>query len=873
MPNNDTALTIDQVAQPWYVRHRNWLIAGAVAGGLVALGRMRSQKNVLANPYRSKHREFWLEPMDIGNSPPAPLGRTTQLLQRWWDRTHVLRPRGTRENEDLAEGMIDAVLQLYLALGRPGTMETSADLAIERAIAQDTGSPGQSYWGRNIVNLRWLFVAAQEDPRLLRWVWYAIHVPAIAKLSPGNQERVFRIIDSLPKKERWRVQWYFASTPSLSGPVDHLPERYSVNQEDNYHHGYLDIASESGYTLGEAVALPYKTFLEKVEIHRVLPAEAKQDLWLEVQEYVPRKQPLLELTSRAIINFPKKEYLRAYRYLKKDNGLHELDRVRAATGLSFTFGADWKKWLDGMAKKGIDAHDATFWLPRQPSPGLGQFLRRRFLPMDELGVRIINQMNLIASAWNELPQSVRRDSTKNIVRYITSAKYENVRSEEFAEEAARWGVDEDDYSALEKRYLAGLASGSTIPSVVIEDFGLRLSKLDRDDPRGLFLGHHTACCQAPGMVGEACAWHGAESPYGGFYVVEDDQGQVIAQSWTWRNHDVVVFDNIEGPGIQSGSTRNKIIQMFHWLAGRLIEEDPSILEVRIGETVDRRSSGTIDWEGVPAGDGDISVIPPPMDFVKRSDDMYTDSSEMQTILAKRGEGTRYFRSAAYMNELAAIMVMIMEDWESPIHGDEDAMNALQQYIAASDFDIDIQIGSSPDDIVWNQHRLDVQVPIDVGLYDPKTRTHSDSVSVPAYATGYFTDFNLRDFNIESERFGNTQAEEDFIRDMMRISGNELEGYEILEDYMDPPPEAYDIFNAPYVVTVNMEEFKGYRDYGDANTVRSMLEGVNDDLNYGSAQIYLLRKLDDDEIEEYEESGQLDDECWELQEGEWWCWEQ
>jgi hypothetical protein len=872
MPSDNTTLTIEEVAHPWYVRHRSWLVAGAIAGGLVALGRLRANNlSPEQNPLRSKDSKYWLEPLSLGDESPTPIGQTPEHLKGLWDFGKDVTVDRVAQRT-LSVAVIDSILQLYNALGRPNRLPFSTF----RKLATTIHSEDEPDWSANIVNLRWLFEAAQKDSNLLRWVWYAVHVPEIAKLSPEDQTRVFRIIDSLPKKERWRVKWYFSSIPSLQHPVKHLPAMYSINGEDNYHHGHLDIASESGYTLSEAVSLPYKTFLEKIDIKRHRGRKpAKLILWEEVHEFEPKKSELQNLSTRAIVNFPKKDYLRAYQFLKKDKKfIQEADRIRGATGLAFTFGADWKKWLEGMAKKGIDAHDATFWLPQQPSAGFGQFLRRRFLPMDNVGASVINQMNLIASAWNDLPRTVRRDSTKNIVRYITSTTYENVKDEKFAEEAARWGVDEDDYKVLESRYRAGLASGSTIPSIVVEDFGLRLSKLDRDDPRGLFLGHHTACCQAPGMAGEACAWHGVESPNGGFYVVEDNQGQIVAQAWTWRNHDVVVFDNIEGPGIQASATRNKIIQMFHWLSGRMLEADSSILEVRIGTTYDRRRSGTINWGAIDAASQGISIalIPPPIDYIYKCDDLYTDSGEIQYILARSGEGTKYFRSVKYMHELAGVLIAIQHDSESPIYRSEDALDAVSNYIEASLFDVDVWVDDVREE-VWNGSYLTVNFSIKVCLEDDESGTGTESVVIPSNVTGYFTDFDLQDFDIESEYLGGCEAEERFAYKMIELSGRSITDREVLEVYMKPPPEVYYAFNAPYLVTVNMDKFKGYSTYQDAREAWSMLEGVNETLYHDDAQIYLLRKLDEDEIEEYEDNGLLKDDCWQLQEDEWWCWEE
>lgn len=75
--------------------------------------------------------------------------------------------------------------------------------------------------------------------------------------------------------------------------------------------------------------------------------------------------------------------------------------------------------------------------------------------------------------------------------------------------------------------------------------GWRLSKLADTDYRGPLLGVMTGCCQHLGGAGRACAEHGVTSPFSAFYIVER-KGQVVAQSWVWRNtHGGLVFDSIE----------------------------------------------------------------------------------------------------------------------------------------------------------------------------------------------------------------------------------------------------------------------------------------------------------------------------------------
>jgi len=75
------------------------------------------------------------------------------------------------------------------------------------------------------------------------------------------------------------------------------------------------------------------------------------------------------------------------------------------------------------------------------------------------------------------------------------------------------GLDLESEIVKASGWLDGLAElrdkKDLVPAVLIEHEGLIMRKLSREDPRGLFLGKYTDCCQHPGGTGESCAWHGA----------------------------------------------------------------------------------------------------------------------------------------------------------------------------------------------------------------------------------------------------------------------------------------------------------------------------------------------------------------------------
>ena len=88
---------------------------------------------------------------------------------------------------------------------------------------------------------------------------------------------------------------------------------------------------------------------------------------------------------------------------------------------------------------------------------------------------------------------------------------------------------------------------SSIPRVekTTENYTYEILRLD--DPLALAIGTLTDCCQELGNAAEMCVEHSMVDKNGRVFVVRDADGQPIAQSWVWRNKNVVCFDNIEIP--------------------------------------------------------------------------------------------------------------------------------------------------------------------------------------------------------------------------------------------------------------------------------------------------------------------------------------
>jgi hypothetical protein len=121
----------------------------------------------------------------------------------------------------------------------------------------------------------------------------------------------------------------------------------------------------------------------------------------------------------------------------------------------------------------------------------------------------------------------------------------NASNEEVAIICSKFSLDQDKFEQY-SRVLDSVKTSESCPHVDITIGSYRLYKLRYNDPRGLFLGHYTNCCQHLGSAGAACALHGWSQSSSAFYVVEY-KGEIVTQSWAWRSKESdLVFDSIEG---------------------------------------------------------------------------------------------------------------------------------------------------------------------------------------------------------------------------------------------------------------------------------------------------------------------------------------
>ena len=231
-------------------------------------------------------------------------------------------------------------------------------------------------------------------------------------------------------------------------------------------------------------------------------------------------------------------------------------------------------------------------------------------------------------------------------------------------------VEPDKYREWEDTYLQGL--NVPLPAWAqarVEEVGPNGKKyigrfLPRNDPRSLHLGNYANCCQHVDGAGEFCARHSHTSPYGAAFVVENEEGDVIAISWVWEaQKGELVFDNIEAKGV--GSRMPTVVKIFEEAAATMGAD-----EVRIGGSMNKINVDHLpfvknpisygydeneeeeededgeEWGSARIPNDDWADVPYayPRDFDFGDENSYSDAITRQHVLKNQGE---VYRSPNY----------------------------------------------------------------------------------------------------------------------------------------------------------------------------------------------------------------------------------
>ena len=266
----------------------------------------------------------------------------------------------------------------------------------------------------------------------------------------------------------------------------------------------------------------------------------------------------------------------------------------SALALSRVFGSSFPNYLKKVLPY-TNIHDATYWMPKNLTPEQNQefskFLMREVIYPDTHGVKHMRpfpELQIIGKNWSTLKNEEKKLSYKELLAVCTSKKYSNQRYFNFANEAAKHGIGENDYKYYENIYAAGLLTPAPFDTrIAFKCKDLVGRFLPRSDERVGFFGEYTGCCQhfSRDAAGEQCAISSVKDPFSQLFVVENSVGDIIAGSWVWTNkngyedkdgskkmYKTCTFDNIEG-SLSYKDRGDDILDIYRQVGKYLTQQD------------------------------------------------------------------------------------------------------------------------------------------------------------------------------------------------------------------------------------------------------------------------------------------------------------
>jgi hypothetical protein len=267
-------------------------------------------------------------------------------------------------------------------------------------------------------------------------------------------------------------------------------------------------------------------------------------VWLSQFGRVPTDKSVRDLPSDVIRGFSKASFggfISEYKILGLTTEQSHV--VLALAKLHIWFGKSWKNAVGyGNCEPDMaNIHGRGINLPSTVNENAKTFLKRYTHKWTD-AVRIASSWQLLA---DQGINPLGKEGLATSLKFLASMLYERVMDIPFAQECAKWGKSQSKFEALQSIWMGREFKYSSIPKIALSEGDWKFYLLDRDDPRGPFLGEYTGCCQHPDGAGSSCAWHGTTKEDGGFVVLEY-QGAIKFQSWVWRKDATLVFDNIEG---------------------------------------------------------------------------------------------------------------------------------------------------------------------------------------------------------------------------------------------------------------------------------------------------------------------------------------
>lgn len=248
--------------------------------------------------------------------------------------------------------------------------------------------------------------------------------------------------------------------------------------------------------------------------------------------------------------------------------------------------------------------------------------------------------------------------------FVKSNNYDNVQmgNQRLAEVSNMAGYDQNSFNILQQIYNYGKSrTFSSIPRINNKSGEYTYEILRLDDPLAVAIGTLTDCCQELGNAAETSMEHSMVDKNGRVFVIKDEEGNIVAQSWVWRNKNVLCFDNIEIPsraftratrkGYSRGEFTDTIFALYQQAGKELIAKDEEEFKKLLEEgkiTEEQYEALKLGKVTVGTGYNDIaeslkknappdkSVVARPLEFtppVILKNGIYTNDSETQYVIA------------------------------------------------------------------------------------------------------------------------------------------------------------------------------------------------------------------------------------------------
>ena len=259
------------------------------------------------------------------------------------------------------------------------------------------------------------------------------------------------------------------------------------------------------------------------------------------------------------------------------------------------------------------------------------------------------------------------------VSFVQENKYDGIElgNEELARISSIAGYSQEDFNTLQKIYNYGKERvTSSIPRVEGKKGKFIYEILRLTDPLAIAIGTLTDCCQEINNAAELCMEHSMVDKHGRLFLIKDEEGNYVSQSWVWRNGNVLCFDNVEIPDkqlLKSGMSRNEvgtgarndftdeILSIYQQAAKELIEADEKVYRDLLEKgLITKEQYEGLRLRKVTVGSGyndirasiranfevDSEKIARPIDFtppVELSRGLYINDSTTQYVIEKEEE--------------------------------------------------------------------------------------------------------------------------------------------------------------------------------------------------------------------------------------------